>query len=60
LAEAGVEKVVVVPDLETGFGKEVGEILFQILVNALKTGSSVASGGPARLGAGGVCAFLDH
>ena len=28
LAEAGVEKVVVVSNLETGFGKEVGEILF--------------------------------
>ena len=48
LAEAGVEEVVVIPDLETGFGKEVGEILLQILVNALKTGSRVASGVPAR------------
>jgi hypothetical protein len=60
LAEAGVEEVIVVPDLKTGFGKEVGEILLEVLVNALKTGSSIASGGPARRGAGRVCAFLDH
>jgi len=59
-AEAGVEEVIVVSDLETGFGEEVGEILLEILVNALKTGSRVASGGPTRRGAGGVCAFLDQ
>jgi hypothetical protein len=27
LAEAGVEEVIVVSNVETGFGKEVGEIL---------------------------------
>ncbi len=27
LAEAGVEEVIIVSDVETGFGKEVGEIL---------------------------------
>src|SRR4051794_29174902 len=51
LAEAGVEVVIVVPDLETRFGKEVGEILFQIVIDALKGGSGIASGGPARMSA---------
>src|SRR2546423_1601373 len=55
LPEAGIEEVVVIPNLETGLGEEVGKILLEILVNALKTGSSIASGGPA-LGGGGVCA----
>src|ERR1700744_1715967 len=36
LAEAGVKEVIVIPDLETGFGEEIGEILLQILANALQ------------------------
>ena len=40
-AEAGVEEVVVVPNVETGFGEEVGEILLEILVDGMKTGSRV-------------------
>src|SRR5882762_4833913 len=36
LPETGVEKVIVVPDLETGFGEEIREILLQILVDALQ------------------------
>jgi len=47
LPEAGVEEVIVIPNLETGLGEEVGEILLEIVVNTLKTGS-------------GVCAFLGH
>src|ERR1700719_587222 len=42
LAEAGVKEVIVIPDLETGFGEEIGEILLQILVHALQAGSRVA------------------
>jgi hypothetical protein len=38
LAEAGVKKVVVFPHLETSFGKEVGEVLLEILVELLKSG----------------------
>jgi hypothetical protein len=39
LAEAGVEEVVIVSNLETGFGKEVREILLKILIDGMKTGS---------------------
>ena len=42
LAEAGEEEVVVVAYLKTRFGKEVGEVLLEILSNALKTGPRVA------------------
>ena len=38
-AEAGVEEVVVVSNVETGFGEEVREILLEILVDGMKTGS---------------------
>jgi hypothetical protein len=31
LAEAGVKKVIVIPDLETGLGEEIGEILLEVL-----------------------------
>ena len=41
-AEAGVQKVVVVSNVETGFSKEVGEILLEILIDGMKTGSRVA------------------
>src|SRR5207248_8053851 len=44
LAEAGVEEVIIVPDLEAGFGEEVGEILLQVLIDALKTGPRVVVG----------------
>jgi len=43
LAEAGVEEVIIVSDVETGFGKEVGEILFEILIDGVKTGPGSAS-----------------
>src|SRR5262245_57461572 len=46
--EAGVEEVIVVSNVETGFGKEVGEILFQVLVDGMKTGSRVRIGRPLR------------
>src|SRR6185437_13261367 len=42
LAEAGVKEVIVIPDLETSFGEEIGEVLFQILGHAVKAGSRVA------------------
>src|SRR5256885_4076682 len=43
LPEAGVEEVIVVPDLEAGFGEEVGEISLQVLVQTLKAGKVAVS-----------------
>ena len=40
--EAGVQKVIVVSNVETGFGKEVGEILLEILIDGMKTRARVA------------------
>jgi hypothetical protein len=42
LSEAGIEKVVVVTDMETRFGEEVGKVLFEILIDLEKTGSRLA------------------
>src|ERR1700733_13074764 len=42
LAEAAVQKVVVIADVKSGFGKEVREVLLEILVNAVKTGPRFA------------------
>ena len=39
LPEAGVEKVVVIPDLETRFGEEIREISLQVIVQTLKSGA---------------------
>src|SRR6185312_518005 len=40
--KARVEEVVVVADLEAGFGEEIGEIPFQVRVETLKAGPRVA------------------
>src|SRR5205807_2227301 len=42
LPEAGVQEVIVVPDLEACLGEEIGEISLQILVKTLKAGPRVA------------------
>src|SRR6185312_5887297 len=52
LPEAGVEEVVVVPYLKARFGEEVGEILFQIRIDGLKTGSGFVPGKGVGLGSG--------
>ncbi len=38
LAETAVQKVIVIADVETGFGEEVGEIPFEILSDAQQVG----------------------
>ena len=42
LAETGVKEVIVIADLKSGFGEEVGKVLFEIVINRLKTGPRVA------------------
>jgi hypothetical protein len=36
LAEAAVQKVIIVADVETCFGKEIGKILFQVLIDVVE------------------------
>src|SRR5665213_3637005 len=45
LAEAAVQKVIVIPDLEARLGEEVGEVLLEILINVVKTGPRFAGSG---------------
>jgi hypothetical protein len=40
--EARVQKIIVIPDLETRLGKEIREVSFQVSVQMLKTGPRVA------------------
>ena len=42
LAKTTVEEVVVASDVETGFCKEIRKVLFQVLVDVLKTGPRFA------------------
>ena len=42
LAEAAVEEEIVVADLKTRLGEEIGKILLEILVDVLKTGPRFA------------------
>jgi hypothetical protein len=45
LPEAGVEEIVVVTDLETRFGEEVGKIPLEILTDSVETRLRFATGG---------------
>src|SRR5579862_9538563 len=42
LAEARIEKVMVVPDLEAGFREKIGEVSLEVLVQTLQAGPRVA------------------